>query len=96
MSKGSVQRPKVISSEQFSENWDKIFSKSKQTGVESSNGHRAPDKNGDQISPRENGYPVDNPVLFEQIMKLIRIIERDGYGFSFSEIDNENSIVNQR
>ena len=44
----------------------------------------------------KNGYPVDNPVLFEQIMKLIRIIERDGYGFSFSEIDNENSIVNQR
>ena len=44
----------------------------------------------------ENGYPVDNPVLFEQIMKLIRIIERDGYGFSFSETDNENSIVRQR
>ena len=53
MSKGSVQRPRKVSSQAFSKNWDKIFSKSKQTGVESSNGHSSPDKNGDQISPRE-------------------------------------------
>lgn len=43
-----------------------------------------------------HGYPVDNDVLMEHIYRLIRIIERDGYGISFSEHENANSMVNQR
>ena len=44
----------------------------------------------------ENGYPTENPVLFEQIVKLIRILETQGYGISFSDVENENSILRRR
>lgn len=44
----------------------------------------------------ENGYPTENPVLFEQIVKLVRMLETQGYGIGFSDAENENSIMRQR
>jgi len=43
-----------------------------------------------------NGYPTSNPFLLEQIVKLVRLFERDGYGISFDEATNANSMVNRR
>ena len=43
-----------------------------------------------------NGYPTSNPYLLAQVIKLIRLFERDGYGISFDEATNANSLVNKR
>lgn len=43
-----------------------------------------------------HGYPYQNPILVDSIIKLIRIFERDGYGISFDDEANEQSIVNCR
>lgn len=45
---------------------------------------------------RLNGYPYQNPVLVDSIIKLIRIFERDAYGISFDDEANQNSIVRNR
>jgi len=44
---------------------------------------------------RINKYPV-TPLFLDQVCKLVRVLERDGYGISFDEDSNRNSIVSLR
>jgi len=44
---------------------------------------------------RINKYPV-TPLLLDQVCKLVRVLERDGYGISFDEEANAKSVVNLR
>ena len=44
---------------------------------------------------RINKYPV-TPLLLDQVCKLVRVLERDGYGISFDEEANAKSVVSLR